>query len=161
MFVEAKMMQPNTQPATVTQEMLRDLQRLREGEKTLRVLRDEIRTSLENGALIEPGPLSAELVDLEQRRFTAAALEELFDADWITAIKPELPVTKIRQVHLVCAEDELDGSDHCPTGGDGVGNGTRIEGSDPYFGAPLMTSRLEARVDQGDFSAWDLACELD
>lgn len=161
MFVETKAMLPNAQSAVVTQEMLRDLERLREGGRALRTLRDEIRMALENGASIEPGPLSAELVDLEQRRFTAAALETLFDADWISAIKPELPVTKIRQVRLVYAEDELDSSDDCPPGADGWCNCARLDEDDPNYGASPEASRLKTRVREGDFATWDVACELD
>jgi hypothetical protein len=151
----------NAKPTIVTQEMLRNFKRLRESDRELRLLRDEIRTALENGALIESGPLSAELVDLEQRRFTAAALEALFDAEWIEAIRPELPVTVITRVRLVYDDDELDNGT-----GRGLGKHEMCDPDSQVFDHPSYDVRpvadgRDARRNRQGISSIDLMYEAD
>ncbi len=94
-----------SKPTFVTQVKLQELARLRQCAADCRVLSQEIRDALDRGAAVEPGSLSAEVVERSQRMFSSKSLEQLFGAAWIEQMRERLPVTATRWVRLLHDDD--------------------------------------------------------
>lgn len=94
---------PVSASAIITQEELRELARLQTICKKYKTSRQIVRKKLEQGAIIEPGPLYVEIFEYEFTSFSKATLCDHFGQDFFQWLKAEI-TPRIKFVMKLCGK---------------------------------------------------------
>lgn len=97
----------------VTQQMLSELQRLRELCKQRDELRVRITKMLSEGAPIEPGVLRAHIAESEIRRITWQTLEEIVGFEEAENIREQVEPTTTRRLLITRGCTAIEDDDEC------------------------------------------------